>query len=308
MRALLLSLLMAPPVLAFGRATLAVNLPRCSRSVRMTWETQALSFRQTFGASLPSWLLSRCEELGYIHPTATQSLALPVILNGSDCILQSQTGSGKTLAFALPILSKIDPSRAAVQAVVIAPTRELGLQISTVLKQLAAGSEQKILVMSVMEGSRNRRQQAWAVAEPPHIVVGNPKSLQRLVDTGRLRLNAVSFVVLDEVDACLSNPETRGDLHHLLSRRLSNTYLSSDSIEESLPMQENLVFSDLAKDRDLGIEAYRNSRQTIMCSATIPQRTHFAASCLKNGWTESLPQLIHVSPEELIPSQVAASL
>jgi len=50
-----------------------------------------------------------------------------------------------------------------------------------------------------MEGSKNRRQQLWAVAEPPHIVVGNPRSLQRIVDLGRLKLNAVSFVVLDEV-------------------------------------------------------------------------------------------------------------
>lgn len=305
MHTLVLTLLMAPSALAFNeRAGRPARFPHYSRLLRMSWETQPRSFRDTFGDSLPIWLLSRCEELGYVYPTVTQSLALPVILNGSDCILQSQTGSGKTLAFALPILSKIDPNRAAIQAVVIAPTRELGLQISTVLKQLAAGSEQKILVMSVMEGSRNRRQQVWAVAEPPHIVVGNPKSLQRLVDAGRLRLNAVSFVILDEVDACLSNPETRGDLHHLLSRRLSNTYLSADTFDESPPMQENLVFSDHAKDRDLNIEAYRNSRQTIMCSATIPQRSHFAASCLKNGWTETLPRLIHVTPEELIPSQV----
>ena len=294
--------LMAPLVLAF-----ITRAPRTNHGVHvigMSWEPQLQSFRELFTDSLPPWLLTRCEEMGYVHPTVTQSIALPVILNGSDCILQSQTGSGKTLAFALPILSKIDPSRAAIQAVIIAPTRELGLQISTVLKQLAAGSERKILVMSVMEGSRNRRQQAWAVAEPPHIVVGNPKSLQRLVDAGRLRLNAVSFVVLDEVDACLSSPESRGDLHHLLSRRLSNTYLSAETLEDNLPMPENLVFSDHAKDRDMLIEAYRNSRQTIMCSATIPQRQHFAASCLKNGWTETLPQLIHVSPEELIPSQV----
>lgn len=69
------------------------------------------------------------------------------------------------------------------------------------------------------------------MAEPPHIVVGNPKSLQKIVDMGRLRLNAVSFVVIDEVDASLLQVETRLDLHRLLSRHLSNSY---QTIETSM--------------------------------------------------------------------------
>jgi superfamily II DNA/RNA helicase len=122
------------------------------------------TFRELYGNDIPEWLLSKCDELGFKCPTNTQKIALPIIFNKTDCILQSQTGSGKTLTFALPILSKIDPSRAAIQVVIIAPTRELGLQISTVLKQLASGSDEKILIMSIMEGSQNRRQQIWAVA------------------------------------------------------------------------------------------------------------------------------------------------
>ena len=124
----------------------------------------------------------------------------------------------------LPILAKIDPNRAAIQAVIIVPTRELGFQIASVMKQLSSGSPGKILTMTVLDGSNNRRQQLWAVAEPPHIVIGNPKSLQRIIDSGRLKLNAVSLLVLDEVDACLTNIETRKELHRLLSRKLSSTY------------------------------------------------------------------------------------
>ncbi len=85
------------------------------------------------------------------------SSLLQSIFAGKDVILQAQTGSGKTLAYGLPILSSIDPTRAAIQAVVVVPTRELGLQVSTVLKQMATGSPQKISVMSVVEGSANRR-------------------------------------------------------------------------------------------------------------------------------------------------------
>ena len=79
------------------------------------------------------------------------------IFSGKDVIVQAHTGSGKTLVFGLPILAQIDPTRAAIQAVIVVPTRELGLQVTTVLKQLAAASPERILIMSVVEGSQNRR-------------------------------------------------------------------------------------------------------------------------------------------------------
>eukprot|EP01035_Chromulina_nebulosa_P018248 gene18248-23921_t len=235
-----------------------------------------------------------------------QSTALPIILDGKDVILQSQTGSGKTLVYSLPILSNIDASRAAIQAVIIVPTRELGLQVAGVLKQLSVGSPNKIMIMPLVEGSQNRRQQLWAVADPPHIIVGNPKSLQKLVDTGRLRLNSVSYVVIDEVDACLNNINTRLELHNLLSRKLSNTFKTGeeDSMEN---IQESLVYSNLAKNqRDFqsSNEVFRGYRQTIMCSATIPQRQHFSGNCYRNGWTLTLPELIHVSYKDLVPKQL----
>jgi superfamily II DNA/RNA helicase len=159
--------------------------------------------------------------------------------------------------------------------------------------------------MPLVEGSLNRRQQLWAIADPPHIIVGNPKSLQRLVDLGRLRLNAVSFLVLDEVDACLLNTETKEDLHLLLSRKLSNSYQGQEQKEQEL--SESLVYRNKAgKQRDLKMNnmQYRISRQTIMCSASIPQRQHFASICKQNGWTETLPELIHVSSKCLVPPQV----
>jgi len=80
-----------------------------------------------------------------------------VIFDGKDVIIQSQTGSGKTLAYCLPIVSRIDATRSAIQAVIIVPTRELGLQVTAVLKQLSHGAPEKIMIMSVVEGSKNRR-------------------------------------------------------------------------------------------------------------------------------------------------------
>ena len=167
------------------------------------------TFKDLGAGEIPQWLLERCEKLGYVSPTPVQEAALPAVFQGQDVILQAQTGSGKTLVYSIPVLSKIDAKRAAIQAVIVVPSRELGLQVAGILKQLANGSPDKIMIMSLMEGSKNRRQQLWATAEPPHIVVGNPRSIQKIVDVGRLRLNSVAFVVVDEVDACLISSETR---------------------------------------------------------------------------------------------------
>eukprot|EP01032_Pedospumella_encystans_P017714 gene17714-20181_t len=257
---------------------------------------------------IPTWLKENLNKLGFITPTDVQKRSLPTIFAGKDVVVQAHTGSGKTLVYSLPILSRTDASHSAIQAVIVVPTRELGLQVAQVLKELAAGAPKKIGIMSVVEGSKNRRQILWATADPPHIVVGNPKALQRLVDMGRLRLNAVDMVVLDEVDACIIEPTTKKELHKLLSRNLSKTFLSLD---EAL-LDENptdIVYKDHVKDHldSMGLgenTKYHLERQTIMCSATIPQRQHFAASCFKNGWTATVPELINVSEDQLVPPQV----
>jgi superfamily II DNA/RNA helicase len=74
----------------------------------------------------------------------------------------------------------------------------------------------------------------WATADPPHIIVGNPTSLLRLVDAGKLRLKAVNTVVVDEVDVCLIERHTRQELHSLLSRHLSSSYTTAENGKRTL--------------------------------------------------------------------------
>jgi hypothetical protein len=81
------------------------------------------------GARVPDWLVRRAEDLGFGTPTGVQEEALPVALEGRDCVIHAQTGSGKTLTYLLPILGGIDPQRSAVQAIAVVPTRELGIQV-----------------------------------------------------------------------------------------------------------------------------------------------------------------------------------
>ena len=96
---------------------------------------------------LPFWLIDRCETLGFKGPTEVQSMGLPLILEGKDVILQAQTGSGKTLLYVLPVLANIDPSRAAIQAVIIVPTRELATQINNVFIKLLLNLDISIMLL-----------------------------------------------------------------------------------------------------------------------------------------------------------------
>jgi superfamily II DNA/RNA helicase len=265
---------------------------------------------------LPEWLTSRCDECGWTYPTLIQERALDVILDGKDCVVQAQTGSGKTLCYLLPLLARVDPSRAAIQALVVVPTRELGLQVARVAKRLCAGSAQdgkKIMVMTVLQGSTNRRQRAWAWSEPPHVVIGTPDELANMVKYGGIRYNAVRYVVVDEVDACLlnnggsysANTMSSSPLHELLSRYLSPSF---DIAEATMGGNvRNLNEASLLTTSASNLEAasrtttHGTDRQTIFASATIPQHRHFIQQCVQNQWTVREPEHVCASPGELVP-------
>ena len=260
--------------------------------------------------NLPDWLLQRCLDCGWHHPTVIQQRAWQAISSevrdkndnddGSrrhrhaDVVLQAQTGSGKTLAFLVPILAGIEPHRAAIQAVIVVPTRELGLQVGRVAKRLTAKTP--IVVMNILEGSSNKRQRAWAWSEPPQIVIGTPQELTDMVEYGGIRYNSVKYVVVDEVDACLlgnggSLTTNAGPLHLLLSKYLSPTFGKGEEEQES-----TLNIGESSKSRLLS-----QTRQTIFCSATIPQHRHFIKQCVQNQWTLSEPTYVCANPGDVLP-------
>lgn len=138
----------------------------------------------------------------------------------------------------------------------------------------------RILIMSLLEGSKNRRQRAWAWAEPPHVVIGNPSALINMVMYGGLRYHTVNFVVLDEVDACLLSESTREELHMLLAKYLSPSYMSAELLSELEDKSRAAVPAGIFKDKGaVNAETLapwkQAARQTVFCSATIPQHNHF---------------------------------
>ena len=146
-------------------------------------------------------LLQAVTELGYETPTPIQEQMIPLMLAGHDVIGQAQTGTGKTAAFALPILTNITPGVGKVQALVVAPTRELALQVAKATYEY--GRHRDVRVLTIYGGQPYGRQIS-RLRKGVDIVVGTPGRLLDLIGRKALDLSAVQTVVLDEADEMLS--------------------------------------------------------------------------------------------------------
>lgn len=146
-------------------------------------------------------LYKTLKENGIAEPTPIQEKAIPVVLDGKDIIGQAKTGTGKTLAFTLPIIEKIDREATHVQALIVAPTRELALQITTEIEKLLVHIE-GINVLAIY-GGQDVAQQMRKLEGSTHIVVATPGRLLDHVRRETIELSNVSMLVLDEADQML---------------------------------------------------------------------------------------------------------
>ncbi|MFZ2491350.1 MAG: DEAD/DEAH box helicase, partial [Thermoanaerobaculia bacterium] len=146
-------------------------------------------------------LVQTLTTLGYEAPTPIQERTIPALLTGRDLIGQAQTGTGKTAAFALPILQRLDPAKRETQALVLAPTRELAVQVAEAIHSYAHGIP-GISVLPVYGGAPIGPQ-IKRLERGVHIVVGTPGRLIDVLDRGSLRLDTVRMIVLDEADEML---------------------------------------------------------------------------------------------------------
>ncbi|WP_407342962.1 DEAD/DEAH box helicase [Pengzhenrongella phosphoraccumulans] len=151
--------------------------------------------------NLPAALLRAVADLGFTEPSAIQSQAIPPLLAGRDITGVAQTGTGKTAAFGLPLLAAIDPQLGRVQALVLAPTRELAMQTAEAIESFAKHMH-GVEVIAIYGGSPFVPQQR-ALARGAQIVVGTPGRVIDHIERGTLHLDDVRFLVLDEGDEML---------------------------------------------------------------------------------------------------------
>lgn len=149
-------------------------------------------------------LIKGLNEIQIVQPTEIQDKTLSVLIKKeTDFIGLAQTGTGKTAAFGLPILQKIDASKNEVQALIIAPTRELVQQIKKQLFKFTKYVPERIFLEEVYGGVK-LEMQVKNLTRPTHIVIGTPGRLIELVEKGSINIKSIKTLVLDEADEMLS--------------------------------------------------------------------------------------------------------
>ncbi len=147
-------------------------------------------------------VLKAVHQVGYETPSPIQAATIPTLLEGRDIVGLAQTGTGKTAAFALPILSRLDLKQKTPQALVLAPTRELALQVCEAFERYAAHVP-GIRVLPVY-GGQGYGVQLSALRRGVHVVVGTPGRIMDHLEKGTLDLTELRFLVLDEADEMLN--------------------------------------------------------------------------------------------------------
>jgi ATP-dependent RNA helicase DeaD len=162
---------------------------------------------------LQAGTLKAITDLGFEIPTPIQALAIPVLLTGCDLIGLAQTGTGKTAAFGLPLIEKLDSSNPSTQALILAPTRELAIQVAKGIHDFAKYAGLRVVPVY---GGQPIDRQFRALKQGGQIVVGTPGRVLDHLRRGSLRLDGVKFCVLDEADEMMAMGFTE-DLEAILS-------------------------------------------------------------------------------------------
>ncbi|HET8704810.1 MAG TPA: DEAD/DEAH box helicase, partial [Pseudomonadales bacterium] len=147
-------------------------------------------------------MLAALEEKGFTQPSPIQAKVIPVLLSADhDVIGQAHTGTGKTAAFAIPLIERLDPEIKETQALILAPTRELALQVCREFQSLQGAKRFNIVPIY---GGSSYTEQFRALKQGAHIVVGTPGRVLDHMDKGTLKINNLSYLVLDEADEMLN--------------------------------------------------------------------------------------------------------
>ena len=205
-------------------------IPSCKGWLRTTLRKKKIVKFNEF--KLSAELLAEIDKAGFVEASPIQEQTIPLALEGKDVIGQAQTGTGKTAAFGLPTLEKIRTEEATIQALVIAPTRELAVQSQEELFRF--GRSKGVKVRSVYGGSSIEKQ-IKALKSGAHIVVGTPGRLLDLIKRKALKLQDVETLILDEADEML-NMGFLEDIEAIISRvpESRQTLLFSATMPEAI--------------------------------------------------------------------------
>ncbi|CAM3894554.1 DEAD/DEAH box helicase [Mesobacillus thioparans] len=177
-----------------------------------------MSETQPIISQLKPFLQQAWETAGFETMTSVQTTAIPLIFEGKDIVAESPTGTGKTLAYLLPVLNKIDPKMQNTQAVILASSQELVMQILAEIQKWGEGSGIK---SASLIGGANLKRQIDKLKKSPHIIVGTPGRTNELIKQKKLKMHKVQTVILDEGDQLLT-PEHNETVKSIVKSTLAD--------------------------------------------------------------------------------------
>jgi ATP-dependent RNA helicase DeaD len=239
---------------------------------------------KSLGLSEP--ILKALNDLGFEEPSAIQAQAIPELLGESrDLIGLAQTGTGKTAAFGLPLLERVDSEYPHTQALILAPTRELGQQIAEQL-ELFGKYQPKVNMLAVYGGAPISNQMRALRNKPQHVIIATPGRLIDLINRRAIDLKFLEILVLDEADEML-NMGFKEDLDEILSYtpKEKMTWLFSATMPQEIQSMVNSYMNNPFK-----ISVNREERVNVNIE-------HQFVSVNHRQKTEALKRFIDLSPE-----------
>lgn len=286
--------------------------------------TQELASFAALGLS--DVLLKALEDMKFQTPSAVQAETIPCLLQGRDVIAQAQTGTGKTAAFALPILQRLSMKSKTTQALILAPTRELAIQVAEQFETLSV--HQGGTTVSVLCGGQDYKRQLDQLRAGAQVVVGTPGRILDHIDRGTLKLDNLKTFVLDEADEMLRMGFIE-DVELILSklpeskqialfsatmpfqiRKIANSYLTEPvSIEIRMEtatvksVEQRFLFATMAQKPDalirvLAVEEYQGvivfvrTKSSTEEVAEVLQQQGFRAMAIHGDITQALRERI----------------
>lgn len=228
-----------------------------------------LSFK---GLGLSEARVRHLEKIGFTSPTTIQAEAIPHLLSGRDVVGLAQTGTGKTAAFSLPMLEQIDLNNRAVQALILTPTRELAMQVYQSIRNF---SDDKRLFVLALYGGQSIEVQQQRLRRGAQIIVGTPGRVLDMLSRGDLKLNQMSWLVLDEADEML-NMGFIQDVEKILSQS---------------PAERQTAFFSATMDPSIRELAAKFLRSPVTVNVeqpkAAPARINQIAYLVPRGWTKA---------------------
>lgn len=233
-----------------------------------------------FLTTMKPFLQEAWKKAGFEQATPIQEKAIPLMLEGKDVMAESPTGTGKTITYLLPLLEKIDPKKQNTQAVIVAPSRELVMQILQVIQTWSQGSG---ITNTSLIGGANMQRQLDKLKKSPHVVVGTPGRIQELITMKKLKMHQVKTIALDEGDQLLV-PEHLQTVKNIVKATMADRQIVLFSA--TLPAQTE----NIAKE-------FMNDPETVKITADDmpPSKVeHLYFVCEQREKLEVLRRLLHV--------------